>query len=386
MSAAGDKPDAWMPLYVADWDAGTRRLTCEEDGAYGRLVRDYWKNGAPPDDDAQLARIVGVDRARWRRLRPVLEAFFVVADGRWTHRRVEAELAIWGEKRRRYIARAAAGGRAKAALAQGGAGGGAEAGSGAGSGGGAGDGSEDDFAGLEADAAAPARSAKSSSKAVLKSCTSASSSASAADERTPSQGILSSSVQAYPTASHPPNIGNAEASATAPSGTRADGPRAECAPPARDQVGTGGVGSGPVGSGPVGSGPVGNGPASHGPASSGPASSGPAAGAPIKAPLRAPLGAPRRAPASAQAPAWPPPRPAATRPGPTWPGPPGIRALVVATRGEAYAASYLDPAGWQAGEGHAHQIIPRTGAAAERLRRDLREVLEEAGVRVGERG
>lgn len=109
------KPDAWMPLYIGDWDSGTRHLDCEQDGAYGRLVRHYWKNGPLPDDDAQLARIVGMHASRWRKIRLVLAEFFVVAGGRWTHNRVDAELVRWGEKRRRAIERAAAGGRAKAA-------------------------------------------------------------------------------------------------------------------------------------------------------------------------------------------------------------------------------------------------------------------------------
>lgn len=109
------KPDAWMPLYIGDWDSSTRHLDCEQDGAYGRLVRHYWKNGPLPDDDMQLARIVGVPVARWRKLRPALAAFFIVSEGRWNHNRVDAELAKWGEKRRRYIERASAGGRAKAA-------------------------------------------------------------------------------------------------------------------------------------------------------------------------------------------------------------------------------------------------------------------------------
>lgn len=110
-----DKPDAWMPLYIGDWDSGTRHLDCEQDGAYGRLVRHYWKNGALPDDDVMLHRIVGMPLARWRKIRPVLAGFFVIADGRWVHNRVEEELAKWGEKRRRFIERASAGGRAKAA-------------------------------------------------------------------------------------------------------------------------------------------------------------------------------------------------------------------------------------------------------------------------------
>ena len=109
------KPDAWMPLYIGDWDSGTRHLDCEQDGAYGRLVRHYWKNGPLPDDDAQLSRIVGMPLPRWRKLRPILAAFFTVSDSIWRHKRVDEELIRWAEKRQRAIDRASAGGRAKAA-------------------------------------------------------------------------------------------------------------------------------------------------------------------------------------------------------------------------------------------------------------------------------
>jgi|SRR6185312_1327084 len=86
------KPDIWMPLYIGDWDAKTKHLTCEQDGAYGRLVRFYWKNGAPPDDNSQLRQIVGLDAAAWRKARPVLARFFNIREGRWFHDRVEEEL------------------------------------------------------------------------------------------------------------------------------------------------------------------------------------------------------------------------------------------------------------------------------------------------------
>lgn len=109
------KPDAWMPLYIGDWDSGTRHLDCEQDGAYGRLVRHYWRNGPLPDEDGQLSRIVGMETKRWRKVRPVLAPFFVIADGLWRHRRVDEELVKWEEKRRRAIERASAGGKAKAA-------------------------------------------------------------------------------------------------------------------------------------------------------------------------------------------------------------------------------------------------------------------------------
>ncbi len=83
---------AWMPLYVRDWDAKTAFLTCEEDGAYGRLVRFYWYNGRLADDDAQLARIVRMPLPRWRKVRASIAPFFIIKDGLWLHGRVEEEL------------------------------------------------------------------------------------------------------------------------------------------------------------------------------------------------------------------------------------------------------------------------------------------------------
>lgn len=106
---------AWMPLYTADWDSDTAALTCEQDGAYGRLVRHYWRNGAPADDDVQIASIVRMNVRDWRKIRPILSRFFVIENGVWFHGRVEDELAKWAEKKRLFIERAASGGRAKAA-------------------------------------------------------------------------------------------------------------------------------------------------------------------------------------------------------------------------------------------------------------------------------
>ena len=111
----GEKPDAWMPLYIGDWDGDTMHLTCEEDGAYGRLIRSYWRNGPPADDDAKLARIVRMELRQWRRLRSTLVLFFTVEAGVWRHKRVDMELIRWTEKRERAIERARKGGEAKAA-------------------------------------------------------------------------------------------------------------------------------------------------------------------------------------------------------------------------------------------------------------------------------
>lgn len=113
--SANAKPDAWMPVYIGDWDGDTGHLDCEQDGAYFRLTRWYWRNGPPKDDDVILARIIRMDLKRWRKVRGIIAEFFTVADGQWRHKRIDAELVRWAEKRERAIERAAAGGRAKAA-------------------------------------------------------------------------------------------------------------------------------------------------------------------------------------------------------------------------------------------------------------------------------
>lgn len=102
------KPDAWMPLYVGDWDGDTGHLDCEQDGAYGRLIRWYWRKGPLPDDDAALARIIRMDLKRWRKIRPVIAAFFVIADGEWRHKRVDAELVRWSGKKVAFVEKARA--------------------------------------------------------------------------------------------------------------------------------------------------------------------------------------------------------------------------------------------------------------------------------------
>jgi hypothetical protein len=67
-------------------------------------------------------------------------------------------------------------------------------------------------------------------------------------------------------------------------------------------------------------------------------------------------------------------------------GPAEVRAAVVEAGGEAFAASFLDPAGW---DGARRVVIPKTSIAAERLRRSVGPALRALGVGVeheGERG
>jgi uncharacterized protein YdaU (DUF1376 family) len=88
----GKKVDIWMPLYVADYISATSRLTTEQHGAYLLLLMDYWKNGAPPDNDQVLAQITKLSHDAWTNARTMLEGFFDVCDGHWFQHRLEAEM------------------------------------------------------------------------------------------------------------------------------------------------------------------------------------------------------------------------------------------------------------------------------------------------------
>jgi uncharacterized protein YdaU (DUF1376 family) len=84
----------WMPLYVGDYLRDTSRLSTIQHGAYLLLICDYWVNGPLPDDDALLAAIVRAPLAEWQRhIRPRIAPFFKVLEGRWQHKRIDAELA-----------------------------------------------------------------------------------------------------------------------------------------------------------------------------------------------------------------------------------------------------------------------------------------------------
>lgn len=85
----------YIPLFAADWTADVQHLTCEEDGAYGRIIRALWRGGGrlrlTPD---QFARICGLSPKRWARVAMnVLPLFQVEPDGMTiTHKRVTKEL------------------------------------------------------------------------------------------------------------------------------------------------------------------------------------------------------------------------------------------------------------------------------------------------------
>lgn len=102
----------WMPLYVADYLADTRRLSTVEHGAYMLLIMDYWRIGGLPNDDRKLARIVGLSESEWAEIRDNIAELF--QDG-WTHKRIENELEKAKAKNERRVEAGRRGGVAKAA-------------------------------------------------------------------------------------------------------------------------------------------------------------------------------------------------------------------------------------------------------------------------------
>jgi uncharacterized protein YdaU (DUF1376 family) len=85
--------DTWMPLYIGDYIRDTSRLTCGQHGAYLLLIMDYWIKGPPPDDDEVLATITKASKKEWQKLRKILCEFFIISEGVWRHKRIDAELA-----------------------------------------------------------------------------------------------------------------------------------------------------------------------------------------------------------------------------------------------------------------------------------------------------
>lgn len=94
----------WMPLYVGDYLADTRRLSTLEHGAYMLLIMEYWQQGGLPDDDAKLARIAGLSKDEWLDIRDAISELFMSG---WRHKRIDAEMKRAQEKSERAAASAA---------------------------------------------------------------------------------------------------------------------------------------------------------------------------------------------------------------------------------------------------------------------------------------
>lgn len=101
-----------LPLWTDAYLGDTAHLTTIEHGAYLLLLMTAWraKDTKLPDDDRLLARYTRCTVGQWKRLRPILSAFFTVENGFWQQGRLTDEAVAVRQKRDA----AAANGRASA--------------------------------------------------------------------------------------------------------------------------------------------------------------------------------------------------------------------------------------------------------------------------------
>lgn len=93
----------WYPWHIQKYRRATTHLGLAEDGAYRRLIDEYMMTHAPlPDNDAALARIVGVSKEEWLSIASTIRPFFEASHGKLINRTCEEQLhtqRILGEQR-----------------------------------------------------------------------------------------------------------------------------------------------------------------------------------------------------------------------------------------------------------------------------------------------
>jgi uncharacterized protein YdaU (DUF1376 family) len=97
-----------LPLFTADFLADTMHLSAQETGAYLCLMMVAWQTPECrlPDNDKKLSQWARVDAKTWRAIKAEVMAFWVLADGSWTQKRLAKErqhVAQVSEKRRAAI-------------------------------------------------------------------------------------------------------------------------------------------------------------------------------------------------------------------------------------------------------------------------------------------
>ena len=88
-----------IPLFGDAYLADTRHLSLEQHGAYLQLMMIAWRSPdcALPNDDAKLARMLGVTPKKWTALKPEVMAFWELEKGTWKQKRLTKE--------RRFVAK-----------------------------------------------------------------------------------------------------------------------------------------------------------------------------------------------------------------------------------------------------------------------------------------
>jgi uncharacterized protein YdaU (DUF1376 family) len=92
-----------IPLFGDAYMADTTHLTLEEHGAYLKLMMVAWRidGCCLPDDDARLARILGITAGKWAKIKLAVMAFWSIENGVWIQARLSKERAFVEKKRQK---------------------------------------------------------------------------------------------------------------------------------------------------------------------------------------------------------------------------------------------------------------------------------------------
>lgn len=104
----------WFPRYPIAYMTDTVTLSLAAHGAYCLLIDRYMLTEKPiPDDDDAIARILMCAPDEWRSVADDVRRFFEAKDGVLTHKRCEQELNKQKSRKKRRVAAAHAGAKAR---------------------------------------------------------------------------------------------------------------------------------------------------------------------------------------------------------------------------------------------------------------------------------
>lgn len=110
----------YLPLCVDAYRNDTAHLTLEQHGAYLTLIMLAWRTPdcRLPDDDAKLARMLGVTSKKWASLKPAVMEFWALVDGFWTQKRLEKERDFVSRRAKTSSDNGSHGGRPKSLISK----------------------------------------------------------------------------------------------------------------------------------------------------------------------------------------------------------------------------------------------------------------------------
>jgi uncharacterized protein YdaU (DUF1376 family) len=104
----------FMPLWTDAYLGDTKHLTTVQHGAYLLLLITMWRNGGSlPNDEKRLARTVGLQPDRWRKINKEVLALFEIEGDQITQKRLSLELKKTIDLTQKRATAGGAGGRAK---------------------------------------------------------------------------------------------------------------------------------------------------------------------------------------------------------------------------------------------------------------------------------